>query len=216
MTANANDASLERIARLLSNKSMQDELNLTSDQEANLRAAIGDIRQKLARDMEENLSEILTQEQHKRFKEIRVQVLGFQAFGDVEVQAQLHLTDEQREQLREILREGFQEAKPIRKSLGRVKKETMAKAMAVLADKQKSKWDEIQGKSFDLKQEAVTSERQADRAMAGKFRRRRERMNLWEMPDGADTEMQAGTGAGMTRRRLRIQAMRRRLRVQAM
>src|SRR4051794_393834 len=168
MTANMNDASLERIARLLSNKSMQDELNLSSDQEANLRAAIGEIRQKLARDMEENLSEILTQEQYKRFKEIRVQVLGLQAFGDVEVQAQLQLTDEQRERLREILREGFQEGKTVRESLGRVQKETMANAMAVLADQQKSKWDEIQGKSFDLRQDAVTSKGQGGPAIGAK------------------------------------------------
>src|SRR5437762_13100855 len=99
MIADIKNDSLRKLAQLLSNKSVQDELSLTSDQETDLRAALGDIRQKLTGEMEKHLSEILIQEQQKRFKEIRVQVQGLNAFGVPEAQSQLQLNDNQREQI---------------------------------------------------------------------------------------------------------------------
>jgi hypothetical protein len=83
------------------------------------------------------------QREYNREHESQIQRL--RSFGDAEVQSQLQLTDEQRQQVFAILRAGFQEAKSIRESLAEVQKRTLEKATAVLTDEQKSQWEQIQG-----------------------------------------------------------------------
>ena len=67
MRPEVNNDSWMRIARLLSDKSVQDELDLASDQATDLRAAPGEIREELAEEMEEALGDILSPKQHKLF-----------------------------------------------------------------------------------------------------------------------------------------------------
>ena len=131
--------------------------------------------------------------QHKYFEELRAHARRLGAFGNAEVQAQLQLTDEQRDQIGAILKDGFQKAQPIRESLMDVQTRTLEKATAVLTNEQKSKSEQMQGMHFQV------------RRMAGRQGMRRQRMNLWTTLGGADTEMQAGAGAGMTRREIRVQ-----------
>src|SRR5882724_10625929 len=117
MSLDTKNYSVMKLAQLLSSKSLQEELNFSSEQETNLRAAIGEIRQKFMEEIDNALTEILAPEQQKRLKEIRIQVQGLNAFADPEVQSQLQLADDQREQIRAILRDGFEEAKAFRESL---------------------------------------------------------------------------------------------------
>ena len=81
--------------------------------------------------------------QRESSEENRSQILRLIAIGDAEVQSQLQLNDNQREQIFAILRAGFQEAKPIRKSLVEVQKRTLEKATAVLTDEQKLEWNQM-------------------------------------------------------------------------
>jgi hypothetical protein len=81
--------------------------------------------------------------QRESSEESRSQTLRLRAFGDAEVQSQLQLTDNQREQIYAILRAGFQEAKPIRESLAEVQKRTLEKATAVLTGEQKLEWERM-------------------------------------------------------------------------
>ena len=143
--------------------------------------------------------------QRKCFEELRAQTRRLGAFGNAEVQAQLQLTDEQRGQIGAILKEGFQKAQAIRESLMDVQTRTLEKATAVLTNEQKSKSEQMQGIHFQIRRQAGPSKGQGGPGMAGRQGMRRQRMNLWTMPGGADTEMQAGTGAGMTRSEIRVQ-----------
>ena len=81
--------------------------------------------------------------QRESSDENRSQIPRLIAIGDAEVQSQLQLTDNQREQIFAILRAGFQEAKPIRESLAEVQKSTLEKATAVLTDEQKLEWNQM-------------------------------------------------------------------------
>ena len=60
--------------------------------------------------------------QREGFEDIRAPARDISAFMDAEVRAQLQLTDDQQEQIRAILRAGFQEGKPIRESLAELQK----------------------------------------------------------------------------------------------
>jgi Spy/CpxP family protein refolding chaperone len=92
--------------------------------------------------------------QREPLEEIRTLARRLSAFGDAEVQSQLQLTDEQREQIRAILRAGFQEAQAIRKSLATAQKTILEKAAAVLTDEQRARWEQIQKQHFEVEQEA--------------------------------------------------------------
>jgi len=83
--------------------------------------------------------------QRQRFGDLGASARQLSAIMDAEVHGQLRLTDDQREQIRAILRAGFEEAKPIRESLAELQKKTLGKVMAVLTDEQKSEWEQIQG-----------------------------------------------------------------------
>jgi hypothetical protein len=155
--------SLMNLVQLLLNRGVQDELDFTSAQKADLRATLGAIRQKVTGEVEKALG-ILTQEHHKRFKEIRTQTQGLLAFGDAEVQSQLQLTDTQRGQIRAILRAGFQEANPIRESLAALQKKTLERAIAVLTGEQRAQWEQIRGQPFVVRQEAAPPCAKAGRA----------------------------------------------------
>jgi hypothetical protein len=82
--------------------------------------------------------------QRKYFQEMRAQIQCLRAFGDADVHSQLHLTDDQREQVSAILRTGFQEAEAIRESLTELQRRTLEKATAVLTDEQRMEWEQLQ------------------------------------------------------------------------
>jgi hypothetical protein len=122
--------------------------------------------------------------QRKCSEESRTQTRRFRAFIDAEVQSQLQLTDDQQEQIRAILRAGFQEAKPIRESLTAWQKRTLEKATAVLTDEQKSQWEQMQGQHFEIGQEADYPLSQGGPGVRGRPGMRRERMGSPGMGGG--------------------------------
>jgi hypothetical protein len=114
--------------------------------------------------------------QRKRLEDVRALARQLSAFTDTEVQSQLQLTDDQREQIRAILRAGFQEAKPIRESLAELQKRTLEKATAVLTDEQKSQWEQVQGQHFEVGEEADHPMSQSGPGVRGGPGMRRQRM----------------------------------------
>jgi len=175
-------------AMLLQNQSVQKELKLTDDQKKKL-ATInkefrekhkddyaklfnqdtdpkerGELSDKLNHEQMELVKPVLTDDQHKRFHQIQLQVRGAGAFSDPKVQKALKLTDDQKDKIKTIeddarqeMRDIFQNAAGDREAAGKkfasLRKETMEKASNVLTDEQKKTWKDMTGKPFEIKME---------------------------------------------------------------
>jgi Spy/CpxP family protein refolding chaperone len=166
---------------LLAQKSVQDDLKLSVDQAGKVKElaakqreamqGLGDLSQEERRQKMQDMNkandkavaEILTPEQTKRLKQIRLQVSmrqggGIAAFNNPEVVQALSLTDEQKEKLKAIgedvrkemadLRQGGGEPAEMRKKMEELNKSTHDKAMAVLTDEQKTKLKDLAGEPF--------------------------------------------------------------------
>ena len=177
-------------AGLLSNKGVQKELKLDDDQATKVNKLAEDMRAKQreamesARDLapeerrtkmmelsrtmnadaDKALADILKPEQLTRFKQIRLQTRGADAFNDPAVQAELKLTDEQKSKVRELMdnqmsqmREIFQNAgddrDAARQKMMALRKQTNEKAVAVLTDDQKKAWTGMVGDPYDFRPE---------------------------------------------------------------
>lgn len=97
---------------------------------------------------EKKMDEILTEEQRDRLKQIRLQVMGPNAFGDPEFAEKIGLTSEQREKLGE-LRERMRQARQDGGD-GETLRARVANAVKdMLTDEQKEKLEALRGKPFD-------------------------------------------------------------------
>jgi Spy/CpxP family protein refolding chaperone len=119
---------------------------------------------------EKFVKESLTADQQKRFKQIRVQVLGLPAFADEEVQTALKFTDEQKTKIKTLVDDynkdvrelmpqrgqgggggggnaNFQEIAQKREALTKTYTE---KAQALLTAEQKTAWKDYIGAEFKL------------------------------------------------------------------
>lgn len=132
-------------SQLINNPQVRAELKLTDEQVKKINDAI-------AKAINDNLEA----DQTKRFKQIRLQVRGYQVFTDPAVQAELKFTDEQKdtvktamtenaEKLKELFKEGFNFQK-----MAEINKETQAKVIGVLTDAQKDQFKEMVGAEFKL------------------------------------------------------------------
>ncbi len=186
-------------AVLLANKSVQDELKLTAA-EAEKVSAPGKKLQEMRRSMftdlqgatqeqrQEKMKELtdaaktanddamkiakdtLKTDQLKRFGQIELQVKGYAAFVDENVQKSLNITDSEKDEIKKISDEAatkMRELQPARGQGGQgqgqgnrqetmtkiqaLRKETMEKVVAVLTDSQKSQWKEMAGSPFEYK-----------------------------------------------------------------
>jgi hypothetical protein len=108
---------------------------------------------------------IIKPEQAKRFGEISVQVMGFSAFNDADIQKKLSMTDEQKNKIKDMQQEMMDKATSIREEFqndqaGRTKKmtelrdELKSKATTLLTDDQKKTWKEMTGEPFAFVPEA--------------------------------------------------------------
>ena len=103
--------------------------------------------------------ELLTEDQRKRLLEIRIQVMGFQAAFDPEVQTALAVTDTQKESLKPLYSSYFQAlmsaVQDIRNAggaKGKLDAEYKEKVAKILTDDQNAKWKTLEGAPFkDLK-----------------------------------------------------------------
>lgn len=109
-------------------------------------------------------AEFLKPEQVDRLKQIAYQVRGYTAFGDPEVAKKLNLSDSQKKDIVEIMRESGQEIRSIfqdnqddreaaMKKIEELRKQTIAKVEGKLNDEQKKTWKGMQGAPFAIKYE---------------------------------------------------------------
>jgi hypothetical protein len=75
------------------------------------------------------------------------------ALSDAEIQRRLQLTDAQSQQIRTILKDGFQQGKPFREALADVQRSIVEKAVAVLTDEQRSQWEHLQDRGYEIEQQ---------------------------------------------------------------
>lgn len=156
---------------LLRQEAVQEDLGLTDDQKQQLRRLaagqqrggdrpnLRDMSQEERREWmaemrermeaaEKKMSDILTEEQRTRLKQIRLQVMGPAAVGEPEFAKELGLTDEQREkigQLRERVRQAREDG-----SNDETLRERMANAVKdMLTPEQREKLETLRGKPFD-------------------------------------------------------------------
>lgn len=155
---------------LLNQKSVQEELKLSKEQNKKITELQGKQResfqgfrdlsqeerrakmQEIGKAQNDALAKILDAKQLKRARQIALQQPG--SINNPEVAKALNITDEQREKMREIQMKSFQEMR----DLGRdenaaqkreeLRKATNEKVMAVLTAEQKTKLKEMQGEPF--------------------------------------------------------------------
>jgi len=174
---------------LLRNKSVQEELKLDKDQIDKAGEALkklGDdhkddiaklrdqntsqedkdaIRKKLAEETEKIEKDVLKPEQIKRLKQIQLQMRGVGAFQEEDVQKELKLTAEQKDDIKTIAGDVQKQVDDIRKETGRdfskfpdmmkktreVNKDGLEKVNKVLNDDQKKNWKEMPREPFEVK-----------------------------------------------------------------
>jgi hypothetical protein len=148
--------------QLLNNKSVLDELKL-SEEDAK------EILQKYSDESSSLLAKILTdkgkKDQAKRLEQIRTQQLGLRAFSDEKIGSLLKLSDEQKKEIKELGEDVRKEVEDLRKDIGmyiskmgdmmkkvgELNKQALAKATELLKDDQKTAWQDLVGKPFEMK-----------------------------------------------------------------
>ena len=124
----------------------------------------------------QKIAQILTPKQNERLSEINIQMAGITALGYEEVAEKIGLTADQKIQLKNLaddtgrrLTELFptsqaqlrdeQARQERKKKQDAIKSERKDKAIALLTDVQKAKFEKLQGEKFDLSSIHVTNER---------------------------------------------------------
>jgi Spy/CpxP family protein refolding chaperone len=163
-------------AALLRSEQVQKELSITDDQMqrlmeegqrlmgdfAGFRDMSPDEQKKKLEDVEKTIGDklvsILTSEQHKRLKEISVQVLGAVVLLNPEVAKQLEITEEQKQRLRDAAKMVEMEIGEIRSipreqmpdKIQQARKDFDFDAMAILTTQQRDKFDQMKGAKVDI------------------------------------------------------------------
>lgn len=120
-----------------------------------------EVMEKMSGDTKKILAGILKPEQQKRFEQIQLQAQGIQALAGEEVQKTLKLTDDQKDKLRTLaqesgqqMREAFQSAQgdfqAASSKIQGIRKDSMARASALLTDDQKKAWSDLIGEPFEV------------------------------------------------------------------
>jgi hypothetical protein len=139
--------------------------NFRDMDEEDRREAIEVMRQEAAqrqKEQEEKLAEILGPDKMARLNEIYIQAAGVSALQDPSVAEKLDITEEQRNEMREVsqdvmadfretLQDGDREA--MRERMTEMRAEVEKETMAVLSDDQKEKFNEMKGAPFTLSDE---------------------------------------------------------------
>ena len=162
---------------LLRNQQVQQELKLTDQQKQQLEQLGEQWREKMRglRDLppeerrqkvqgmraevEKQLSQILNEQQMKRLKQIALQVEGYAALERPEIADQVGLTKEQRQKIRDILRqagekrrEAFQQGRSDRQAafqrMREIRQWVDGEIEKLLTAEQKKKWQELVGAPF--------------------------------------------------------------------
>jgi hypothetical protein len=164
------------LAELGSQKSVQEELKLSSDEvdrlkklaeegqsaRRELRDLSDEDRRKKGRELseasEKKVSEVITPQQFTRLKQIRYQVQSPWVFNSPEVVSALSLTDEEKDKIETIAKEtgesmrglfqGGADFDKARKEAVKLRDVAVEKVLAVLTSEQQGKWKEMTGEPF--------------------------------------------------------------------
>jgi hypothetical protein len=107
------------------------------------------------------VSDILTADQLKRFKQIQLQQSGVQAFTQPEVQTALKLTDEQKDAIKTITEDAAKQRRDLTQGGGgrgqgnaekmvAIRKESLDRAQKLLTPDQKKTWKDLTGDAFTI------------------------------------------------------------------
>ena len=122
------------------------------------------------KELKKKVDEYLLPHQTERLREIAMQVAGVGALGDSEVVAKLKISDGQKEKMKTAqdkvreevmakMRSAFQgggqgfDRNKIREQIAEIRKEAEGALTGALTDSQKSDWEKMKGKSFELTDE---------------------------------------------------------------
>jgi len=175
------------VAGLLQNESVQKELKIDGPEAEKLKTAIQKVQdqhkddfakvreitdqserrqkgQELSKTVSDEtlkaVSDILSADQLKRFKQIELQQAGIQAFSQADVQKSLKLTDEQKEAIKTITDDAAKQRRDLTQGGGRgqgnaekltaIRKESLERVQKLLNADQKKSWKELTGDTFTI------------------------------------------------------------------
>jgi Spy/CpxP family protein refolding chaperone len=135
------------------------ELQGTPPEEMREKAA--PIMKEIGDSTKKELESILDKDQFKRYKQISIQAMGFQAFFDEEVVKALKITEEQtqkleamQEEMQGAMQDAFQSAQDDRQAamqkIGEIRTKAFKDAAELLSAEQKTAWGELIGKEFKM------------------------------------------------------------------
>lgn len=112
-------------------------------------------------EMEKRIKEILNESQYKRYQEIGLQQQGAMALTRPEIAEKVRLTENQREQVRQILEQNRPQMRPpqegerrdpaqMRTEMEKNREALNAKIAAVLSGEQKAVWQSMLGRPFKI------------------------------------------------------------------
>ena len=160
---------------LIRQKSVQDDLKITPEQRQKIHEfadkqwkKLKDLRsvgeserdrafETMAKDNQDFLKNTLSSEQGKRLNQIAMQVAGLLWVMRSDVAAELTLTDDQKQEIRELHKEAHKEAQDALRSNNEAVEDekfrelrgaNRRRLMSVLTDEQKTKWKEMVGEPF--------------------------------------------------------------------
>ncbi len=151
-------------AALLRNDKVQEELNLTDDQKAEMQKAAAAAGEKYRDDLEKATLGVLKPEQAKRLKQIEVQSAGLAAFSKEDVQAALKLTDAQKttvkgavDDMQKDVQDLMKDAQGDRekmtaafKKIQDLRTDAVEQVVKGLSEDQKKTWKDLTGDKFEV------------------------------------------------------------------
>ena len=119
--------------------------------------------EKVPEAVQKALADVLNEQQLKRLRQIDLQDRGYRAFADAKVQAQLKISDEQKENIKTILEDSRKEQAELFKGAkddfkgaiekaAAMTKETNEKVQGVLTADQRKLWKSMLGEEFKFEQ----------------------------------------------------------------
>jgi hypothetical protein len=157
---------VEQIAKKVRAKMEKDLAQLEDLEGLEMRKKSKELRENYRKEFPKHLAEVLTPQQLARLKQISLQSVGIKAFVDPDVEKALDLTSDQKKQLKDLdeathkgtfdvyLKFG-QNTKEAREKIEALNKESVAKAVSLLTDKQKQAWKDLVKEPFEVKHEAI-------------------------------------------------------------
>jgi hypothetical protein len=157
---------VEQIAKRVRAKMEKDLAQLEDLEGLEMRTKSKELRENYRKEFPKFLAEVLSPEQMARLKQISLQTIGIKAFVDADVEKALELTADQKKKLKALDEETHKETfdvylkfgnntKAAREKIEALNKESVAKAVDLLTDKQKKAWKDLVKDPFEVKYDPI-------------------------------------------------------------